>query len=63
MGRVLGRAPRALLGRARPLTFDGHGLGLIAHGGEVLGRPNVYPYHQRPIGGDWLARVLAAPRS
>jgi diaminopimelate decarboxylase len=49
-----------LLGRREPLTFGGHGLGLIAHAGEIIGRPNVYPFFQRSTRGDWLARVLAA---
>jgi diaminopimelate decarboxylase len=49
-----------LLGHREPLTFGGHGLGLIAHAGEIIGRPNVYPYFQRSTRGDWLARVLGA---
>jgi len=48
-----------LLGRGEPLTFEGHGLGLLAHDGEILGRPSVYPFHQRVIRGAWLAEVLA----
>ena len=48
----------ALLGEREPLTFEGHGLGLIAHAGEIVGRPNVYPYHQQPTSGAWLAQVL-----
>lgn len=51
---------RGLLGEREPLTFDGHGLGLIAHRGELIGRPAVYPFHQSPTGGDWLAGVLGA---
>ena len=59
LGRVLARAPRRPARHARePLTFGGHGLGLIAHAGEILGRPNVYPYFQRSTRGGWLARVL-----
>jgi diaminopimelate decarboxylase len=50
----------ALLGRREALTFDGHGLGLTAHAGEITGRPNVYPYFQAPTRGEWLAHVLAA---
>ena len=49
----------ALLGRTEPLTYEGHGLGLIPHGGELLGRRAVYPFHQRPVQGEWLGRVLA----
>ena len=49
----------ALLGRRAPLTFDGHGLGLRAHDGEIAGRPGVYPFHQTPVRGEWLAAVLS----
>jgi diaminopimelate decarboxylase len=49
-----------LLGGREPLTFEGHGLGLTAHAGEIFGRRNVYPYHQEPTRGPWLARVLEA---
>ncbi|MEO5633270.1 Y4yA family PLP-dependent enzyme [Gaiella sp.] len=48
----------AVLGRREPLTFEGHGLGLTAHAGEVLGQPNLYPYYQDPIRGPWLTEVL-----
>lgn len=50
---------KGLLGQRTPLTFEGHGLGLIAHEGEIIGRPAVYPYHQHPTRGDWLTEVLA----
>ena len=60
LGALLERAPRGLLGRRPPLTFEGHGLGLSAHAGEITGRPNVYPYHQELTRGDWLAGVLGA---
>jgi diaminopimelate decarboxylase len=50
----------ALLGRREPLTFEGHGLGLTAHAGEILGRPNAYPSFQAATRGEWLAQVLAA---
>ncbi|MDP9257377.1 MAG: Y4yA family PLP-dependent enzyme [Actinomycetota bacterium] len=50
----------ALLGRREPLTFEGHGLGLTAHAGEIIGHPNLYPYYQEPTRGRWLARVLQA---
>ena len=49
---------RALEGGREPLTFEGHGLGLTAHDGEVLGKPNTYPYFQRPVRGAWLAELL-----
>ncbi len=51
---------KALRGEREPLTFEGHGLGLIAHRGEIVGRPNVYPYHQAQTRGPWLAEILAA---
>ena len=51
---------RSLLGRREPLTFETHGLGLIAHGEQILGRPNVYPYHQKLTRGPWLEQVLSA---
>ena len=50
---------KGLLGHREPLTFEGNGLGLIAHNGEILGAPAVYPYHQQPTRGDWLTEVLA----
>jgi diaminopimelate decarboxylase len=49
---------RALLGEREPLTFEGHGLGLVAHNGEIVGRAGVYRYYQTPIRGEWLTRVL-----
>lgn len=49
----------ALLGGRTPLTFEGHGLGLLAHDGAVVGRPNVYPYYQALTRGAWLTEVLA----
>ena len=49
-----------LLGRREPLTFGNHGLGLLAHGDEVIGRAATYPFHQPLIRGPWLTRVLSA---
>jgi diaminopimelate decarboxylase len=48
----------ALAGQREPLTFEGHGLGLTAHAGEIIGHPNVYPYYQRSRRGPWLSHVL-----
>ncbi len=48
----------ALLGDRDTLTFGGHGLGLLAHRGEIVGTPDVYPYHQAPVRGEWLTEVL-----
>ena len=50
----------ALRGERAPLTFEGHGLGLGVHDGDVVGQPNVYPYHQEPTRGAWLTAVLNA---
>lgn len=49
---------RGLLGDREPLTFEAHGLGLIGHRGEIIGRPNVYPYHQTLTRGPWMTQVL-----
>jgi diaminopimelate decarboxylase len=40
---------RGLRGERRPLTFDAHPL------------ESVYPFHQSPTRGEWLARILDAP--
>ena len=50
----------AVLGHRAPLTFDGYGLGLSTHAGEVVGAPRVYPFHQQPTRAAWLAQILAA---
>ncbi len=50
---------RGLLGERRALTFGAHGLGLTAHRGELLGSPDVYPFFQQLVGGDWLQAVLS----
>ena len=59
--RFLAEQQRAVAGEREPLTFEGHGLGLSAHGGKATGRLNVYPGHQDPIRGAWLREVLEAP--
>jgi diaminopimelate decarboxylase len=51
---------KALRGEREPLTFEGHGLGLVAHRGEIVGRPNVYPYHQALTRGPWLTEILTS---
>ena len=51
----------ALVGRGARVTFADHALGLAVHEGAVSGAPRVYPNHQRPIRGEWLEHVLAAP--
>jgi diaminopimelate decarboxylase len=55
-----GEHREALLGHRESLTFEGHGLGLTAHAGEITGRPNLYPYYQSPVRGAWLAEVLGS---
>ena len=52
---------RAMLGRRPEITYGGHGLGLVASGREIVGTPNVYPFHQELIRGDWLDRILGSP--
>ncbi len=51
----------ALLGHGPELTFESRGLGLLAHGGELIGQPAVYPFHQSPVRGAWLSQILRAP--
>jgi diaminopimelate decarboxylase len=51
----------ALRGERTALTYDGHSLGLGVHAGEITGRPNVYPYHQRATRTAWLEQILGAP--
>lgn len=51
----------ALAGRGLRVTFADHGLGLAAPDGAVAEAPRVYPNHQRPVRGEWLDQVLAAP--
>lgn len=50
----------SLLGKREPITYRNHGLGLVAHDGEVSGRRNVYPFYQRLIQDQWLAMILDA---
>ena len=52
---------RGLLAEREPITYRGHGLGLRAHRGELIGEPSVYPCHQEPIRGGWLEQVLLSP--
>lgn len=47
-----------LLGEAEGATFGGHGLGLARAGDRVVGTPNVYPYAQPLVRGEWLSDVL-----
>lgn len=49
---------KGLLGDRTPLTFEGHGLGLSAHDGEIVGDPNVYPFYNSTSRGAWLTSVL-----
>ena len=48
----------ALTGTRPSLTFEGHALGLAVDGTRIVGTPNVYPSHQEPTRGGWLANVL-----
>lgn len=47
-----------LVGDRPPLTYAGHGLGLLAVDGRTTGTPNVYPAHAPLARGAWLRRVL-----
>ncbi|QEG00474.1 Diaminopimelate decarboxylase [Stieleria maiorica] len=51
----------ALLGQRREVTYRNHGLGLTVHQGEIIGKPNSYPYYQSPTKGDWLRSILDFP--
>ncbi|WP_372721551.1 Y4yA family PLP-dependent enzyme [Novipirellula sp.] len=52
---------RGLLQQRPPLTYRGHGLGLIAVDGKIVGKPNSYPYYQTPTRSAWLAQILDSP--
>ncbi|TWU46807.1 Y4yA family PLP-dependent enzyme [Rubripirellula reticaptiva] len=49
---------QALLGERNPITYRNHGLGLLVHEGQVLGKRNSYPYYRATVRGDWLATIL-----
>lgn len=51
----------ALLNQSEPITYDNHGIGLSVHDGQIIGRPNSYPYHQSPVFDQWFADILDAP--
>jgi len=53
----------ALRGEAEPLTYRNHGLGLTVVGDEIIGRPQLYPYWQAPVGADWFSTILNASPS
>ena len=53
-------ADDALLNRSEPITYRNHGFGRIAHDGQIVGRANLYPYHQTPVAAEWLDGVLGA---
>lgn len=48
----------ALRDGTRPLTFGGHGLGLVPTPDGVVGTPNVYPAAQRLVREEWMRTVL-----
>ena len=48
----------ALLDKRTPITYDNHGIGLIANAEEVVGKRDTYPSFQTPVRGVWLADVL-----
>jgi len=49
---------RALRGDRSPITYHNHALGKFVHQGQVLGKPNVYPFYQQPVRDHWLAGIL-----
>lgn len=49
---------KALLGGRDQVTYRNHGLGRMVHGGEIIGRPNSYPYYQTPTKAKWLEEIL-----
>lgn len=49
---------QALLGEREPITYRNHGLGLLVHEGQILGKRNSYPYYQGLVRSDWLATIL-----
>tara|TARA_R110002095_G_scaffold33102_1_gene31607 strand:+ start:3363 stop:4784 length:1422 start_codon:yes stop_codon:yes gene_type:complete len=51
---------QALLVNRSPLTWENHGLGLIADEGRLLGKPKCYPCYQSPVQQHWLQDVLQA---
>ena len=48
----------ALLDISEPITYRNHGLGRFEIDGEIRGRPNVYPYWQKPVREQWLCSIL-----
>ncbi|MDA8744352.1 Y4yA family PLP-dependent enzyme [Rubripirellula amarantea] len=48
----------ALRGQRQPLTYRGHGLGLVNFKDNVIGKPNSYPYFQSLTRADWLKKIL-----
>ena len=54
---------RALLGDRTPITYRNHALGKFVNQGQVIGKPNIYPFHQQPVRDQWLAGVLDSQAS
>lgn len=50
---------QSLLGQRDAITYRRHGLGCMHHDGRIVGRPNVYPFFQSPVGADWFSGVLS----
>ncbi len=56
--RFLDQHRLSLLGQRESVTFQNHGLGLLAEDGQIYGRLNCYPYYQRLVQADWLGQIL-----
>jgi len=50
---------RALMGKRGEVTYRNDPLGRFVYGGQVLGKPRVYPFYQQPTREDWFAAILA----
>ncbi|MCA9039778.1 MAG: Y4yA family PLP-dependent enzyme [Planctomycetaceae bacterium] len=49
---------RALMGQRSPVTYQNHGLGLIAVNEQIYGQRNCYPCWQSPVQGEWFEQLL-----
>jgi len=48
----------SILGHRDAITYRRHGLGLVVHHGQTIGRRNVYPFYQRVTKARWFANIL-----
>lgn len=52
----------ALLGSRSEITYRNHGLGLTNVNQQIVGKPNCYPYYQKPTKQKWLQTVLTSEK-